>query len=215
MAHDNTSLGRFDLVGILPAPRGVPQIEVTFDIDANGILHVSAKDKGTGKEQSIKITAPNKLTKEEVDRYVKEAKQYAEEDKKRRESVEARNQLDTLVYTSDKNLKEHGSKLSDTDRKNIEDALAKARKVLENKDASVDELKKASDELTKASYKLADVLYKEAQAGQQKPGTGGAAQNAEKPGEQPGTGQGPQSSESTGPDVVDADYKVEDKDKDK
>jgi molecular chaperone DnaK len=215
MAHDNTSLGRFDLVGIPPAPRGMPQIEVTFDIDANGILHVSAKDKGTGKEQSIKITAPNKLAKEEVEHYVKEAEQYAEEDKKRRESVEARNQLDTLVYTSDKNLKEHGSKLSDADRKSIEDALAKARKVLENKDASTDELKNANDELTKASYKLADVLYKEAQTGQQKPGTGGAAQDAEKPGEQPGTGQGPQGGESTGPGVVDADYKVEDKDKDK
>jgi len=215
MAHDNTSLGRFDLVGIPPAPRGIPQIEVTFDIDANGILHVSAKDKGTGKEQSIKITAPNKLAKEEVERYVKEAEQYAEEDKKRRESVEARNQLDTLIYTSDKNLKEHGSKLSDADRKNIEDALAKARKVIENKNATTDEIKSANDELTKSSYKLADILYKEAQAGQQKPGTGGAAPGAEKPGGQPGTEQGPQGGGSTGPGVVDADYKVEDEDKNK
>ena len=123
MANDNTELGRFDLVGIPPAPRGVPQIEVTFDIDANGIVHVHAKDLGTGKEQSIKITAPKKLSKEEIDKMVKEAEKFAEEDKKRKEEVDTINQADTLCYTVEKSLKDYGNKISASEKENIEKKL--------------------------------------------------------------------------------------------
>ncbi|GAF95055.1 unnamed protein product, partial [marine sediment metagenome] len=123
MANDNTELGRFDLVGIPPAPRGMPQIEVTFDIDANGIVHAHAKDLGTGKEQSIKITAPKKLSKEEIDKMVREAEKFAENDKKKKEEVETINQADTLVYTVEKSLKDYGDKVSATERENIEKKL--------------------------------------------------------------------------------------------
>ena len=128
MASDNKVLGNFELVGIAPAPRGVPQIEVTFDIDANGIVNVSAKDKGTGKEQKIQIQASGGLSDEEINQMVKDAEANKEADKKKREAVDARNQADTLIHSTEKNLKEHGSKVSDADKKAIEDASANVKK---------------------------------------------------------------------------------------
>jgi len=163
MAADNKLLGVFELVGIPPAPRGVPQIEVTFDIDANGILHVSAKDKGTGKEQSIRITASSGLTEEEINRMMKEAQEHAEEDRRKKELAEARNEADTLIYSVEKSLREYGDKLTDAEKKEIEDALEACKKV---KDSSneVSEIKSAIQRLTQASYKLAEHIYKTAQA---------------------------------------------------
>ena len=134
MASDNKILGNFELVGIAPAPRGVPQIEVTFDIDANGIVNVSAKDKGTGKEQKIQIQASGGLSDEEINQMVKDAESNKEADKKKRESVDARNQADTLLHSTEKNLKEHGSKVSDTDKKAIEDASANLRNAIKGTD---------------------------------------------------------------------------------
>src|SRR5262249_33081742 len=136
MAGDNKLLGQFDLVGIPPAPRGVPQVEVTFDIDANGIVHVGAKDLGTGKEQSIQITASSGLNKDEIDKMVREAASHADEDKKRRETVDARNHLDSLVYQTEKTLTEHGASLDATTKGTIESALADAKKALESNDAA-------------------------------------------------------------------------------
>ena len=130
MASDNKVLGNFELVGIAPAPRGVPQIEVTFDIDANGIVNVSAKDKGTGKEQKIQIQASGGLSEEEINQMVKDAETNKEADKKKREAVDARNQADTLLHSTEKNLKEHGSKVSDADKKAIEDASANVKKCI-------------------------------------------------------------------------------------
>ena len=135
MAGDNKLLGQFDLVGIPPAPRGLPQIEVTFDIDANGIVHVNAKDLGTGKEQSIRITASSGLTEDEIKQMVKDAEVHADEDRKRREAVEARNQLDSLVYQTEKNLSEHGGELDAAGKATIDDALKDAKKALESNDA--------------------------------------------------------------------------------
>ncbi len=160
MAQDNKSLGKFDLVGIPPAPRGIPQIEVTFDIDANGIVHVSAKDLGTGKEQSIKITS-QKMTEEEIEKAVKEAESKEAEDKKRKEKAEVRNQADTLVYSVEKSLKDYGDKVSASEKKKIEDALTSLREALKEKD--IEKIKKVSEELGKASHKLAEEVYKEAQ----------------------------------------------------
>jgi len=160
MAADNKLLGQFDLIGIPPAPRGVPQIEVTFDIDANGIVHVSAKDLGTGKEQSIRITASSGLTEEEIKRMIREAEEHAAEDRKRRETAEARNQLDALVYQTEKSLKEHGAEVDASTRANIEQALERAKKALEGQDAS--EMKAASEALTQASHKLAEAIYAKA-----------------------------------------------------
>jgi molecular chaperone DnaK len=165
MASDNVSLGRFILDGILPAPRGVPQIEVTFDIDENGILHVSAKDKGTGKEQHITISAPNKLSKEEIDRYIKEAERYAEQDKKRKELVEQRNELDSLIYHTEKSLKEHGDKISQDERLDIERALSEAKDAVKTED--INRIKDTKEKLTKATHKLAEVIYQEASKKQQ------------------------------------------------
>jgi len=165
MAADNVSLGHFDLVGIPPAPRGIPQIEVTFDIDRDGILHVSAKDLGTGKEQSMRITAPTKLSKEETDRMMKEAEKFAEEDKKKREEAELRNETDTLIYTTERSLKEHGDKISQTEREKIEEALKETREALKGKD--LEKIKKAKENLQNASYKLAEAIYREAAAKQQ------------------------------------------------
>lgn len=162
MAGDNVSLGKFDLVGIPPAPRGLPQIEVTFDIDANGILHVTAKDLGTNKEQSIKITAPNKLSKEEVEKFMKEAEQYAEADKKRKEEVEAKNEADSVVYATEKALKEHGDKISQDERLKIEQALSDAREALKGSD--LERIKKTKEALLAASHKLAEQIYQEAAA---------------------------------------------------
>jgi molecular chaperone DnaK len=160
MARDNRTLGRFTLSGIPPAPRGVPQIEVSFDIDANGILNVSAKDKGTGKEQKITIKASTQLPREEVDRLVAEAEKHAEEDRQQRERIEVRNQLDQLIYSVEKSLKDVGDKISSGDKHKVEEALSKAREVLKGED--IDAMKKASDELRDAAAKLAEELYKQA-----------------------------------------------------
>ncbi len=165
MAADNKLLGVFELVGIPPAPRGVPQIEVTFDIDANGILHVSAKDLGTGKEQSIRITASSGLSEEEIKRMMKEAEEHAEEDRRKRQLAEARNEADNMIYTVEKSLREYGDKVTEAEKKEIEEALEECRKL---KDTSTDpeEIKRAVERLTKASYKLAEHIYQGAQAAQ-------------------------------------------------
>ena len=160
MARDNTELGTFQLVGIPPAPRGIPQIEVTFDIDVNGILHVTAKDLGTGKEQSMKITAPMKLSEEEIEKMVKEADKFASEDKKRKEEAELRNQADTMVYSTEKSLKEYGDKVSQEEREKIEKTLKAAKEALAGSD--LEKIKKTQEELSKASHKLAEEVYKEA-----------------------------------------------------
>jgi len=161
MAGDNKTLGNFELTGIPPAPRGVPQIEVTFDIDANGIVHVSAKDLGTGKEQSIRITASSGLSKDEIDKMVRDAETHASEDKQKRELIEARNHADSLVYSTEKSLKEFGDKIDDGEKKKIEDGIAAVKKALEGSDAAA--IKTASDELTQASHKLAEAVYAKAQ----------------------------------------------------
>ncbi len=198
MAGDNKLLGQFDLVGIPPAPRGVPQIEVTFDIDANGIVHVSAKDLGTGKEQSIKITASSGLSKEEIERMVRDAQSHSEDDKKRKELAEARNQADTLIYATEKNLTEHGDKITEDDKTRIKDAIESLRKAMGGNDASA--IQSASQALTTASHKLAEEMYKKASASAAGPTAGGEA------------GDGSRSSK---PDekVVDAEFEEVDKDK--
>ena len=161
MAADNKLLGNFELVGIAPAPRGVPQIEVTFDIDANGIVNVSAKDKGTGKEQKIQIQASGGLSDEEIEKMVKEAEANKEADKKKRESVDARNQADTLIHSTDKNLKEHGAKISDAEKKAIEDASTALKEAL--KGDNVEDIKKKTETLVQASMKLGEAIYKSQQ----------------------------------------------------
>ncbi len=157
MARDNKTLGNFELTGIPPAPRGVPQIEVTFDIDANGIVHVSAKDLGTGKEQSIRITASSGLSKEEIDKMVRDAEAHADEDKKKREAIEARNQADSMVYSTEKSLKEFGDKIDAVEKGNIENKIAELKKVMEGEDAAA--IKKATDELAQSAHKLAEAMY--------------------------------------------------------
>jgi molecular chaperone DnaK len=159
MARDNRTLGKFHLIGIPPAPRGVPQVEVAFDIDANSILNVSARDKATGKEQKITITASSTLTKEEIDRMVKEAESHAAEDTRRKQEIETRNQADSLVYSTERTLAEHGAKLGESDRKAIDDALAEAREALKGDDS--ERIKRAHDALTRATHKLAEVMYRE------------------------------------------------------
>ena len=166
MASDNKILGNFELVGIAPAPRGVPQIEVTFDIDANGIVNVSAKDKGTGKEQKIQIQASGGLSDEEIKQMVKDAESNKEADKKKREAVDARNQADTLLHSTEKNLKEHGSKVSDADKKSIETASANLRNSLKGTD--IEDIKKKTQDLVQASMKLGEAIYKSQQSS--KPG---------------------------------------------
>ncbi len=161
MANDNKTIGRFELVGIPPAPRGVPQIEVTFDIDANGILNVSAKDLGTGKEQSIRITASSGLSEEEIDKMVKDAEAHASEDKKKRELIEARNQADGLVYTTEKALQDHGDKVDDETKKGIEAALGELKAAMEGDDAEA--IKSKTEALAVASQKLGEVMYQQAQ----------------------------------------------------
>lgn len=157
MARDNKTLGNFELSGIPSAPRGLPQIEVTFDIDANGIVHVSAKDLGTGKEQSISITASSGLSKEEIDKMVRDAEAHADEDKKKREAIEARNHADSMVYSTEKSLKEHGDKIDAVEKGNIENKLAELKKLMEGEDAEA--IKKGTDELAQASHKLAEAMY--------------------------------------------------------
>jgi molecular chaperone DnaK len=202
MAAQNRTLGKFHLTGIPPAPRGVPQIEVTFDIDANGILNVTAKDTATGKDQKITITSSSGLSKDEVERMAKEADAHAAEDKAARDSIEAKNQLDSMVYNIEKMLKEHGDKISGSERGDVENALADAKKALESNDKS--QMEKAREQLTAASHKLAEQMYKAAQP------QGGA---------QPGPGAGPTQGASGGDGqakkdegVIDAEYvDVEDK----
>jgi len=214
MANDNTELGRFDLVGIPAAPRGVPKIEVTFDIDANGIVHVNAKDMGTGKEQSIKITAPTKLSKEEIDRMVKEAEKFASEDTKKKEEVEVVNQADSLVYTTEKSLKDYGDKVSQQERANIETALNDLKQAI--KDKNVDRIKKSMETLQQASYKLAEEIYKaSAQKGQEGAGSQGGPQAGP---EQPqGEAAGDQAGESGSKkdDIIDAEFRADDDEKKK
>ncbi len=205
MANDNTELGRFDLVGIPAAPRGIPQIEVTFDIDTDGIVHVSAKDKGTGKEQSIKITAPHKLSDDEINKMVKAAEQYAEEDKKRKEDAELLNQANTIVYATEKSLKDYGDKVSASDKENIEKELKSLKEAIEKKDGAA--MKSGMESLQKASHKLAEEVYK-ATASQQ------AAQQGQGAGPQPEAGNagGSQKKSDGGDnkdDVIDADFKSE------
>jgi len=158
MASDNKMLGNFELVGIAPAARGVPQIEVTFDIDANGIVSVSAKDKGTGKEQKIQIQASGGLSDEEIEKMVKDAEANKDEDKKKRESVDARNQADTLIHSTEKNLKEHGAKVSDADKKAIEDASSALKDAI--KETDIEDIKKKTETLVQASMKLGEAIYK-------------------------------------------------------
>jgi molecular chaperone DnaK len=197
MANDNKLLGQFDLVGIPPAPRGMPQVEVTFDIDANGIVHVSAKDLATQKEQSIKITASSGLSKEEVEKLVKDAQAHTEEDKKRRRAAEAKNQADSLIYQTEKNLSEHGDKISAEDKTKIEEAVVTLKKALEGTDP--DAIESATNTLTTASHKLAEQMYKNASA---TAAAGGSA----------GTGSGTGEAK-TDDKVVDAEFEEVDKDK--
>ncbi|OLB93458.1 MAG: molecular chaperone DnaK, partial [Candidatus Rokubacteria bacterium 13_1_40CM_68_15] len=193
MARDNRTLGKFHLIGIPPAPRGVPQVEVTFDIDANGILNVSARDTATGKQQNITITASSGLTRDEIDRMVKDAESNAADDTKRKQEIEVRNQTDSLVYSTERTLGEHGSKLPEADRKAVEDALNEARESLKGED--VERMKRAQDGLTRASHKLAEIMYREAQAKGQPGGASGPTA-----GGAPGGG-GPKEGE-----VVDAEF---------
>ncbi|MFO7708585.1 MAG: molecular chaperone DnaK [Desulfobacterales bacterium] len=176
MASSNKTLGRFELVGIPPAPRGVPQIEVTFDIDANGIVNVSAKDKATGKEQSIQITASSGLTKEEIDKMVKDAEAHADDDRKKRELVEARNQADTLIYSTERSIKDLGEKVDAATKTKVEEAVQKLRKAMEGEDK--DEIRRLSEELTNASHKLAEAMYQQASQAEGR-GAGGGAEASE------------------------------------
>jgi molecular chaperone DnaK len=200
LANDNRTLGKFHLTGLPPAPRGVPQIEVTFDIDANGILNVTAKDKATNKEQKIQITSSSGLSKEEVERMAKEAEAHASEDKTKREEIEARNQLDSMVYQVEKTVKEHGDKISGDEKGQVETALADAKKALEGTDVAA--MNTAREKLTQASHKLAEVMYKATQTPEGAAGAGpqadGSAQNG--------------ASEKKDEGVIDAEYvDVEDK----
>ena len=197
MANDNKLLGQFDLVGIPPAPRGMPQIDVTFDIDANGIVHVSAKDMATQKEQSIKITASSGLSKEEVDKLVKEAQSHTEDDKKRRKAAEAKNQADNLIYQTEKNLTEHGDKVPAEEKAKIQDAVAALKKAMEGNDASA--IESATQTLMSASHKLAEEMYKKASAA-----SGAEASTSG------GNGAG---ETKTDEKVVDAEFEEVDKDK--
>jgi molecular chaperone DnaK len=199
MANDNKLLGQFDLVGIPPAPRGMPQIEVSFDIDANGIVHVNAKDLGTGKEQSIKITASSGLSKEEIEKMVKEAQSHTEDDKKRKKLAEARNQADSLIYGTEKNLTEHGDKIGEDDKNKIKEAVAAARKAMEGDNP--DAIDEAVRTLTTASHKLAEEMYKKTSSGAGA-GDAGTGPNGQ-------AGDGAKSDEK----VVDAEFEEVDKDK--
>ena len=194
MANDNMTLARFDLTGIPPAPRGVPQIEVSFDIDANGIVNVSAKDMGTGKEQSIKITASSGLSEQDIQRLVREAEAHASDDKKKQELIEARNHADSLIYGTEKSLADLGDKADAAVKSDIEGKIASLRKLMEGEDAAA--IKNATEELAKASHKLAEQLYQQQ-----------AQQNAGAAGGQPGPDAGAGASSASGnDDVVDADY---------
>ena len=200
MAADNTTLGRFQLTGIPPAPRGIPQIEVTFDIDANGIVNVSAKDMGTGKEQSITITSSTKLSDEEIQAKVKEAEQYAAEDKKKKEEIEIRNQAETLVYETEKNMKELENALSEDEKNDINAAKDELSKALEAN--NIDDIKAKTEKLTEKFHTISAKMYQQAQAAGANPDMGGAAGAANDAGSAP-----------KDDNVVDADYEVVDEDK--
>src|SRR5438874_2725773 len=189
MAPYYRTLGKFHLVGISPAPRQIPQIEVTFDIDANGILNVSAQDKATNKQQNITITSSSGLTKDEIDRMMKEAEANAADDTKRKQEIEVRNQTDSLVYSTERTLGEHGSKLGEADRKALEEALGEAKEALKTDD--LERMQRAQDTLTRAAHKLAEIVYREGQ-GQTKTDGAGAS---------PGASGGPKEGE-----VVDAEF---------
>jgi molecular chaperone DnaK len=197
MAADNKLLGQFDLVGLPPAPRGVPQIEVTFDIDANGIVNVQAKDKGTGKEQQIRIQASGGLSEADIEKMVKDAEAHAEEDKKRKANVEAKNHAEALVHSTEKALAEHGSKVGDAERTAIENAMADLKEALKSDDAEAITAK--TNALAQASMKLGEAMYRQQQEGQAG-GPGGAA-----PGGEPGGAKKD--------DVVDAEFTEVDDDK--
>jgi molecular chaperone DnaK len=196
LAAQNRTLGKFHLTGLPPAPRGVPQIEVTFDIDANGILNVTAKDNATGKDQKITITSSSGLSKEEVDRMAKDADAHAAEDKTRREEIDSRNQLDSMVYSVEKMLREHGDKISGSERGDVENAVADAKKALEGGDKAA--MDGARQKLTEASHKLAEQMYKAAQP-QGAPGAGPSAEAGPAP---DGNGQAKKKDEG----VIDAEY---------
>jgi molecular chaperone DnaK len=201
MAAQNRTLGKFHLTGLPPAPRGVPQIEVTFDIDANGILNVTAKDMATGKDQKITITSSSGLSKEEVDRMAKDADAHAAEDKARREEIDSKNQLDSMVYSVEKMLREHGDKISGSERGDVENAVADAKKALEGGDKAA--MDQARTKLTEASHKLAEQMYKASQP-QGAPGAGPSAEAG------PAAGGNGQAKKDEG--VIDAEYvDVEDK----
>jgi molecular chaperone DnaK len=193
VASGNSTLGRFQLVGIPPAPRGMPQIEVTFDIDANGILNVSAKDMGTGKKQAITITAPNKLSEDEIDQKIREAKQHAEEDKKRQEEVEIRNNADSMIYTSEKTLEDLGDKVQPDQKTKIEDLIKELREIIAGDDLA--SIKSKTEELTKVVQEVGAAIYQQAQQQQ--------AQQAQQDAQRQEEGQ-----ESQDDDTVDADYEV-------
>ena len=202
MAADNKLLGQFDLVGIPPAARGMPQIDVTFDIDANGIVNVSAKDKATGKEQQIRIQASGGLTDDDIDRMVNDAESHAEDDKKRREQVETRNAADALVHASEKNLKEFGDKVSDEEREAIEDAIKDLKEALDDEDADAEALTAKTETLAQASMKLGEAMYKAAQEADGAAGETGEAADGD-------------AGQAEGENVVDADFEeVDDDEKD-
>jgi molecular chaperone DnaK len=197
MANQNRTLGRFDLVGIPPAPRGVPQIEVAFDIDANGIVHVSAKDLGTGKEQKIRIESSSGLNDADIERMVKEAELHAEEDKKEREKAEVRNEADTMIYSTEKNIKDLGDKVNAADKSKAEEAIAELRQSLESGD--IEAIKAKTEALKQVSYKIAEEVYKQTGGQQQGPSPEGAAGG-------PGSAQGENNTKS----AEDVDYEVVD-----
>ncbi|NPA39844.1 MAG: molecular chaperone DnaK [Thermodesulfobacteria bacterium] len=200
MAKDNKSIARFDLVGIPPAPRGVPQIEVTFDIDADGILHVTAKDLGTGKEQSVVVRPSSGLSEEEIQRIIKEAEQYAEEDRRKKELAEARNQADSLIYSVEKSLRELGDKVPENLRKDVEEKIKELRKAMEGED--IEAIRRASDALTQASYQLAEMLYREKASQATGPGAGATGTQSSE------SGSKSEDKKSGGDDVIDADFEV-------
>jgi len=215
MATQNRTLGRFDLVGIPPAPRGVPQIEVTFDIDANGIVHVSAKDLGTGKEQKIRIESSSGLSEDEIKKMVNEAESHAAEDKKVRERAEARNEADSLIYSTEKSLKDYGDKISDGDRQGIESAISDLRGALESD--NVDQIKNKIEALKTASHKLAEEVYKTAGAQAQGEASGSAEGGSTNGAQGPsgGDGEGKGTDDSKSGNVEDVDYEVVDEDEEK
>ena len=206
MAIDNRTLGRFDLVGIPSAPRGMPQIEVAFDIDANGIVHVSAKDKATGQEQSIRIEVSSGLSEQEIDRMVGDADKHAEEDKKKADLIQARNEADQFIYTTEKTLKEHGDKISDDEKKKVEEAIGKLKEAM--KGESPEAINQAREELMTASHKIAEEMYKAAQAEQAQAASQAGSTESGQPGGEPADKGG-----DAKDGAVDADFEVVDDDK--